>query len=53
MLMPSEVGFWRDVVKYMPDSQLIEQNTRRRNQYDCRKLFFASFNTDVGIRITF
>lgn len=51
MLMPSEVGFWRDVVKkHMPDSQLIEQNTNEEINTIAENSSFASFNTDVGIR---
>ena len=51
MLMPSEVGFWRNVVKkYMPDSQLIEQNTNEEINTIAENSSFASFNTDVGIR---
>ena len=51
MLMPSEVGFWRDIVKkYMPDSQLIEQNTNEEINTIAENSSFASFNTDVGIR---
>ena len=51
MLMPSEVGFWRDIVqKYMPDSQLIEQNTNEEINTIAENSSFASFNTDIGIR---
>jgi DNA-binding transcriptional LysR family regulator len=51
MLMPSEVGFWRDIVKkYMPDSQLIEQNTNEEINTIVQNSSFASFNTDIGIR---
>lgn len=51
MLMPSEVGFWRDVVKkYMPDSQLIEQSTNEEINTIAENSSLASFNSDVGIR---
>lgn len=51
MLMPSEVGFWRDIVKkYMPDSQLIEQDTNEEINTIAQNSSFASFNTDIGIR---
>lgn len=51
MLMPSEVGFWRDVVKkYMPDSQLIEQTTNEEINMIAENSSFASFNSDIGIR---
>ena len=51
MLMPSEVGFWREVVKkYMPDSQLIEQSTNEEINTIAENSSFASFNSDVGIR---
>lgn len=51
MLMPSEIGFWRDVVKkYMPDSQLIEQNTNEEINTIAENSSFASFNSDIGIR---
>lgn len=51
MLMPSEVGFWRDVVKkYMPDSQLIEQSTNEEINTIAKNSSFASFNSDIGIQ---
>lgn len=51
MLMPSKVGFWRDVVKkYMPDSRLIEQNTNEEINTIAENSSFASFNSDIGIR---
>lgn len=51
MLMPSEVGFWRDIVrKYMPDSKLIEQNTNEKINTIAQNSSFASFNTDIGLR---
>lgn len=51
MLMPSEVGFWRNVVKkYMPDSQLIEQTTNEKINTIAENSSFASFNSDIGIR---
>lgn len=51
MLMPSRVGFWRDIVKkYMPNSKLIEQDTNEEINMIAESSSFASFNTDVGIR---
>ena len=51
MLMPSEVGFWREVVKkYMPDSQLIEQTTNEEINTIAENSSFASFNSDIGIQ---
>ncbi|WP_300120406.1 LysR family transcriptional regulator [uncultured Enterococcus sp.] len=51
MLMLSEVGFWREIVKEnMPDSTIIEQTTNEQINFIIEHSSFASFNTDVGIR---
>lgn len=49
MLMPSEVGFWRDIVKqHMPKSKLIEQNSNEEINMIIENSSFATFNTDIG-----
>lgn len=51
MLMPSEVGFWRKIVKeHMPNSKFIEQNTNEEINMIIENSSFASFNTDVAMK---